>query len=216
MMPRGLLFLDCDSTLSAVEGIDELARARGPECFAQVEHSTRLAMEGALPIADVFGARLDIIRPARDECAAVARLYLETVAPGADTAIKAAVADGWHPVILSGGFAPCILPLADSLGIPDVEAVPLYFNDDGSYAGYGRDFPTTRNGGKPDVIRHWRGTRPAIPAVMIGDGVSDLETAPVVDLFIGFGGFVDRPRVRAEAGQFITSFDELPPLLSAL
>jgi len=38
-----LLLLDCDSTLSAIEGIDELARLRGASTFAAVESMTRAA-----------------------------------------------------------------------------------------------------------------------------------------------------------------------------
>ena len=38
---------------------------------------------------------------------------------------------------------------------------------------------------------------------MVGDGVSDLEAKPVVDLFIGFGGVGVRERVRAEADVYI-------------
>ena len=45
-----LIFFDCDSTLSAIEGIDELARLRGPDCFARIEQMTRDAMDGKLPI----------------------------------------------------------------------------------------------------------------------------------------------------------------------
>ena len=32
-----LVVFDCDSTLSAIEGIDELARLRGPETFEKIE-----------------------------------------------------------------------------------------------------------------------------------------------------------------------------------
>jgi len=62
-----LIFFDCDSTLSAIEGIDELARLRGPDCFARIERMTRDAMDGKLPIDEIFARRLDIIRPTRDE-----------------------------------------------------------------------------------------------------------------------------------------------------
>ena len=99
-------------------------------------------------------------------------------------------ADGWTPIILSGGFAPLIRPLADALGIAHVEAVPLHFHPDGSYAGYGEDYPTTRNGGKPEVIREWKQAMLPEVVVMMGDGISDLEAKPEVDLFIGFGGVV--------------------------
>ena len=42
-----LICFDCDSTLSAIEGIDELARVRGPEVFARVEAMTHDAMPTA-------------------------------------------------------------------------------------------------------------------------------------------------------------------------
>jgi phosphoserine phosphatase len=109
--------------------------------------------------------------------------------------IQEVKAAGWLPVILSGGFAPLIKPLADHLGIVHVEAVPLYFHEDGSYKGYGTDYPTTRNFGKNEVIREWKQAVVPERVVMIGDGVSDLETKPDVDVFIGFGGVISRPKV---------------------
>jgi len=44
---------------------------------------------------------------------------------------------------------------------------------------------------------------------MVGDGVSDLETAPDVDLFVGYGRYTPRDKVKAEAEEFITSLDSL-------
>ena len=40
-MSFDLIFFDCDSTLSALEGIDELARVCGPKVFVEVETMTR-------------------------------------------------------------------------------------------------------------------------------------------------------------------------------
>jgi phosphoserine phosphatase len=48
---------------------------------------------------------------------------------------------------------------------------------------------------------------------MVGDGASDLETVPVVDLFIGFGGFTAREKVRREAAAFVTSLSAVPGLV---
>ena len=60
--PRGkLLFIDCDSTLSTIEGIDELARAKGDEVFAQVVELTNAAMNGEVPISEVFPRRMRMI-----------------------------------------------------------------------------------------------------------------------------------------------------------
>ena len=49
--------------------------------------------------------------------------------------------------------------------------------------------------------------------VMVGDGASDLETRPAVDLFVGFGGFVARERIRREAAAFVTSLASVPALV---
>ena len=51
---------------------------------------------------------------------------------------------------------------------------------------------------------------------MMGDGMSDLETQPDVDVFIGFGGVVARPRVRAEARHWLDSMTDPESLLAIL
>jgi phosphoserine phosphatase len=203
-----LAFMDCDSTLSTIEGIDELGRARGPEVFKLVEQLTHQAMNGEVPIGEVFGRRMEIIRPDRATADAVARLYLDTIVPGAPEMIARLKTEGWTPVILSGGFEPLIRPLAKALGIDDVEAVPLHFNVTGDYAGYGTDYPTTRNGGKPEIIREWKQAMLPEAVLMMGDGISDLEAKGEVDLFIGFGGVVSRPPVEKGADVWLTDLSE--------
>jgi phosphoserine phosphatase len=56
-----LIFFDCDSTLSAIEGVDELARLKGKEW--RVGLLTQKAMDGDLDLSDVYGKRLKAIRP---------------------------------------------------------------------------------------------------------------------------------------------------------
>jgi phosphoserine phosphatase len=209
-----LICFDCDSTLSAIEGIDELARVRGPEIFARVEAMTNDAMNGKIPVEAVFGRRLDIIQPTRAHVAAIGQRYLDTIEPTAKSTIAALVARGWTPVILSGGFRPVIAPLAAELGIARIEAVDLFFNADGSYRGYDENYPTTRSGGKPEVVLKLKNELRPASTVMIGDGVSDLEAKPVVDRFIGFGRYTVRPKVEAGAHAFIRSLADLLPLVS--
>jgi phosphoserine phosphatase len=208
-----LVIFDCDSTLSAIEGIDELARARGPQVFAEVEAMTTAAMEGKIAVEDVFARRLAIIQPRRADVAAVGRLYVEKVEPTAQATVTQLKAAGWTPIILSGGFRQIIEPLAAHLGIARVEAVDLFFDAAGNYAGYDEKFPATRSGGKPVRIAGLK--RELMPArtVMVGDGVSDLETMPVVDLFVGFGGYTERAKVKAGAHAYIHRLAELPALL---
>ena len=208
-----LLCFDCDSTLSAIEGIDELARVRGPEAFARVEAMTNDAMEGKIPLEAVFGRRLELIQPRRDDVAAVGARYIATVEPTARATLTILVQRGWTPVIISGGFRQAIQPLAEVLGVGRIEAVDLFFEDDGRYRGYDAKFPTTRSGGKAEVIQRLKQELQPARVIMVGDGVSDLEVASTVDLFVGFGRYLVRERVRREAAKFITSLDALLPLL---
>jgi phosphoserine phosphatase len=211
--PPKLIILDCDSTLSAIEGIDELARERAPAIFAEVEAMTREAMDGKIPVEEVFGRRLRIIRPGRADVAVIGQRYIDQVEPTARDTIAGLKDAGWTPIILSGGFRQVIAPLAAYLGIERVEAVDLYFDERGAYAGYDEKFPSTRSGGKPVCIAALQHELAPARTVMVGDGVSDLETRPVVDLFVGFGRYTERARVKAGAAAYIYSLAELPGLL---
>jgi len=213
-MPANLIVFDCDSTLSAIEGVDELARLRGEDVFKAVKALTDRAMNGEITINEVFGRRLEVIQPTRAMCEAIGQLYLETIEPTALATIQALQATGWETAIISGGFAPAIEPLAAHLGIRRIEAVPLYFKEDGSYTGFGEDYPTTRNGGKPEVIERLRQELAPAQIVMVGDGVSDLETAPVVEMFVGYGGYAARPAVQKGAAHFISRLDALLEILA--
>ncbi|MBX3751511.1 MAG: HAD-IB family phosphatase [Opitutaceae bacterium] len=208
-----LIIFDCDSTLSAIEGIDELARVHGPGVFRQVEAMTHDAMEGRIPVESVFGRRLDIIRPTRADAAAIGERYIATVEPTARATVATLTERGWTPVIVSGGFRPCIRPLAQYLGIGRVEAVDLHFDAAGNYTGYDRDFPTTRSGGKPEIVARLKAALAPVKVVAVGDGVSDLEMKPEVDLFAGFGGYVARPAVQAQAHCFLRNLSEILPYL---
>ncbi len=208
-----LVVFDCDSTLSAIEGIDELARLRGPETFEEIEALTNAAMNGDVAIDEIFARRLEIIRPSEGACREVGQMYIEQIEPTAEATLEKLRAAGWTPAIVSGGFTQVIEPLAHYLGIARVEAVPLKFNADGSYAGFDASAPPTRNGGKPEIITTLKTEYQPERIVMVGDGISDLETQSEVDQFIGFGRYAERERVAAEATHFIKSLDALPELL---
>ena len=211
-----LICFDCDSTLSSIEGIDELARLRGPGAFASVEAMTREAMDGRIPMENIFGLRLAAVRPGREEASEVGRLYVAHVEPTAKATIDALRVTGWTPVIVSAGFRQVIRPLAAFLGIDRIEAVDLHFSADGSYAGFDTEFPATRTGGKKEILAGLRREWGAGRVVMVGDGVSDLEAAPAADLFIGFGGYVARERVKRGAGAFVTSLSAIVDLVEGL
>jgi len=211
-----LIIFDCDSTLSSIEGIDELAREKGPETFQKVEALTNAAMNGEVPLDEVFAQRLQIISPNKKTCDQVAQLYIETVEPTALTTLNKLRENGWQTIILSGGFHTLIQPLANYLGVERIEAVPLNLDSQGNYIDFDSSYPTTYNGGKPEIIQKIKRELSPTKIVMVGDGVSDLETKPYVDLFIGFGRYTPRPQIKAAAQHFLTSLDQIPPILKGL
>ena len=212
-MATKLLLFDCDSTLSAIEGIDELGRLRGPEVFKAVEDMTTQAMDGSTPMESIFAKRLDMIKPTLKELESIGQKYIQQVEPTAVDTIKKLKAAGWTVIIVSGGFTQAIRPLAQYLGIERVEAVELRFNTDGSYAGYVESCPTAKSKGKNVVVLKLRDEFKAYQMILVGDGASDLEVKGDVDKMIGFGRYTARPKVKAGADAFITSLDQLITLL---
>lgn len=212
-----IIIFDCDSTLSAIEGVDELARLKGDAVFQQIESMTNAAMNGDLAVEEVFGKRLSLLNPTRDDVAEVAMQYVRNMVAGLKEALNQLQRDGWDFIILSGGFREAIKPLAFELGISRVEAVDLRFDVSGNYRGYDESYPTTRSGGKPEVVKRLKEEMPETTFwVMVGDGVSDLEAKPEVDLFVGFGGVVEREKVKSGADAYIMEMKDLPALLRKL
>jgi phosphoserine phosphatase len=214
--PNKLVLLDCDSTLSAIEGIDELGRLRGAETFAAVEAMTRGAMEGGVPMESIFARRLELIQPTREELAAIGAMYIAHVEPTALASVAQLQREGWAVAIVSGGFTQAILPLAEHLGIKTVEAVVLTFDSQGGYSGFDPGSPTARSRGKNVVAQRLKAQFQAVTTVMVGDGASDLEVKGDVDYIVGFGRYAVREKVRAEADAFIHSLSELPAILGRL
>lgn len=194
------VFFDVDSTLVTIEGIDELA-AGNPEVAAL----TAAAMNGEISLDAVYERRLQMIRPTRQAIRDLAEKYVASTVEGAHETIRALGAAGATVHLVTAGIEQAVAPLADSLGLPprSVHAVALHFHDDGSYAGFDRRSFLCRPGGKELVVRDVR-ARSHGKAAFIGDGVSDLEAKPAVDLFIGFGGVHMRRRVRENAEVFVS------------
>lgn len=211
-----LLCLDCDSTLSKIEGVDELAAIRGDEIKLKIEELTNQAMGGEVPISEIFGLRLDMIQPSAAMCEAVGQLYIDEAAVGVKEFIDEAKSLGWTPIIISGGFVQPILPFAQYLGIEEVHAVPLNFDENGDYLSFNEDAPTARNGGKPDIIKELKTKYATDEVVMVGDGISDYETNSEVTVFIGYGEFMEREKVKAVAEHFAYSFTEVMNILHEL
>ena len=208
-MSFDVICFDCDSTLSRIEGIDELARRVG--MGEEMSKLTDLAMNGVVPLEAVYERRLSLIRPDQDSIDWLAGLYIAEIVEGVKEVFTTLLAQDKEVHIISGGLRQAILPLADHLGLPEshVHAVDIYFNDDGSYRNYDLDSPLARTGGKAVVVGTLKGQG---SLVMVGDGKTDLEAKQSGAVVFGFGGVVDRAIVREHADFYTTE----PTLLSVL
>jgi phosphoserine phosphatase len=207
--------LDVDSTLSAIEGIDWLAEQRGGDVAATVAALTSDAMESRVPLHEVYGRRLRIIRPSRHEIAALSDVYIATALPGVFDAVTAWQHAGVRVVLVSGGLRDAILPLADWLHIPhtDVHAVAVTYDESGVATGVLADSPLAVGGGKPRVVASLSLARPLLA---VGDGATDAELVPVVDCFLAFTGVARRPSVVARAAGEVNSFAALTSIVLGL
>jgi phosphoserine phosphatase len=203
------IFFDVDSTLVTIEGIDVLANGN-PEIAAL----TAAAMNGEVPLDQIYAKRLAIIRPTRAAVEELAAMYTHSIVDGAQETIGALESAGAVVYLITAGIEQAVLPLATALGVPErnVRAVPLRFDAGGVYEDFDRRSFLTRSGGKELVVRDIR-ARAHGKAAFVGDGVSDLEARPAVDLFIGFGGVVVRSRVKENANHYVTSFRDILQLL---
>ncbi len=224
-LSHDLIFFDCDSTLSTIEGIDELAKLAGKE--AEVAELTNRAMNGELDLADVYGERLKAIQPTKAQLKRVEERYWETMVPDAAAVVAALHFLNKHVFVISGGLAAPVRGFARRLGIaPErVRAVELKFNElSGAWWRYHDsaqlanqkfmdyyDGPLTVSSGKPDVVDELAGDLTG-KRLFIGDGASDLATSERVDLFVGFGGVVARDNVRAGAPIWLEAMS-LAPIL---
>jgi phosphoserine phosphatase len=224
--PFDLIFFDCDSTLSSIEGIDELARFKGKELRVSV--LTEKAMNGELDLAEVYGKRLKAIRPTRGQLKAIEAKYWDSLVPDAQAVIAALRHLGKQVFIISGGLAEPVRGFGKRLGVPpeNIRAVELEYNElsgewwhyydpqareQQKYLAYNDESPLTISSGKPAIIRELAAGKHG-RKMMVGDGASDLATRPFVDLFVGFGGVTARKKVRDESDVFISA-NSLAPIL---
>jgi phosphoserine phosphatase len=224
-LAQDLIFFDCDSTLSSIEGIDELARLKGKA--ARVGLLTNRAMDGELDLADVYGKRLRAIKPTRAQLKAVEQRYWQTTVEDAPEVIAALQALGKQVFIISGGLIDAVKGFGRRLGVDParIRAVELEYNElSGRWWDYAEpqaqqtqtyldydEGPLTISSGKSAIIGELARDLPG-RRMMVGDGSSDLATKADVDIFVGFGGVVARELVMAESEIFV-GCSSLAPIL---
>jgi phosphoserine phosphatase len=217
------LFFDCDSTLTTVEGIDILAETADKKW--RVETLTNAAMNGELDLEDVYGKRLQAIKPTRKQVQAIKQVYKRNLVEDAAEVI-AILHDLGHKVyIISGGLAEPVAEFGVWLGVPRerIRAVGLSYDAlsgrwwqpettwEEQYL-YFEQGSLTISDGKAEIVRELLAGQDG-RSLLVGDGSSDLLASRAVDLFVGYGGVVQREKVLASAPVYLHS-PSLAPLLA--
>ncbi len=191
------VIFDCESTLSTIEGIDELASLVGKR--REVTALTKKAMDGLLPFDKVFEKRLALIKPNMKQLVDLGKIYHNHLVEDAKEVISALKHLGKKVFLVSGGLTFALRQLGKELAIEDKF---IFGNDtihdaNGNYQAY-IEGPLRRNYGKLQIIRQIRGNK-----IMIGDSITDWESKEGVDLFVGYGGVEKRKKVEAESDVYI-------------
>ncbi|MEZ6013561.1 MAG: HAD-IB family phosphatase [Planctomycetota bacterium] len=210
--PYSTIAFDCDSTLSTIEGIEELAHSATSEVRAELLRLTQRAMSGEVPLEEVFAQRLALVRPTRAAVEGIAARYCATAVPGARNVIAALRALGKRVIVLSGGLRDAVAPFARWLGVEEVYAVPAEYDEDGAWLRHDPGAPLARSNGKPQLLR---ALCPDGDVALVGDGATDAEAGPACARFVAYGGVIPRSAVLAR-GDAVTVERDLAAVLPAL
>ncbi len=227
--PYKHVFFDCDSTLTTIEGIDVLAETVGKKW--RVEVLTNAAMDGKLDLEEVYAKRLRAVRPTHEQIQQIRADYKRHVVPDTQAVIAALQFLGHQVYIISGGLAEPVEEFGVFLGVPrqNIRAVQVDYDRLAGEWWYAEtDFQKARkeryidyeegaltvSNGKAQIVKELLGTQNG-RSLLIGDGSSDLLANHTVDLFVGFGGVIQRERVKAESPTFIHTPSLAPLLLLA-
>ncbi len=204
------VIFDCDSTLSTIEGIDELAGLIGKK--EEIARLTQDAMEGRADFESVYAQRLKILKPHKSLVEKIGGLYTGSLIADSKEVIEALHLVGKKVYIISGGFSTALYHLGKTLGISEANIFgnDLIFDEKGNYESF-IEGPLRRNHGKLQILRQIEGRK-----IMIGDSLTDLETKECVDLFVGFGGVVRRRRVEKESDLYLYCKSLVPILIISI
>ncbi|KKQ27572.1 MAG: Phosphoserine phosphatase [Candidatus Magasanikbacteria bacterium GW2011_GWC2_37_14] len=204
------IYFDFDSTLIKAESLDLLGIRRG--VGKNVSAMTKRSMNGEVAFSDIFLEKMQLISPTKNDLDVVAQECVGLLVAGVLETMKLLRALDKQVYILSANFYPMILPVAKKLGLDEnnIIANEIFFDGDENFLNFNTSSLLAQDYGKARVLQQekQKGGRLAL----VGDSVADLEAASEVDVFVGFGGVVQREKVFKESKHFVSSPSLLPSL----
>lgn len=234
LMPKTLhntlIVIDFDSTITQVEGLDELAdiamhqHPNREAVVQQIRMITEQGMNGEILFADGLRRRIALLRAHRSHIEALVQHLHGKISASfvRNQAFLREYAD--QILVVSSGFKEFIVPVVTALGLnaEHVFANEFYFDSDGNVTGIDEQNVLAQDGGKVKLMRMLRaGDMPNQQALkfdprqiadvyVIGDGYTDyqIRESGQATAFYAFTENVERAKVTANADAVIPSLDE--------
>ena len=167
-------------------------------------------MNGDIPLEEIYGKRLDIVRPDKAALAWLAERYVEEMVSGAVETIATLRRHGKAVYVVTSGLFQPVAKFANALGFApsEVHGVKVHFDALGAYQGFEISSPLCRGDGKALICRKLAAKHGSV--VMVGDGVTDLAAREGGAYVLGYGGIIHRDVMLQEADCYISA-----PLLTA-
>ena len=203
------VIFDCDGTLSAIEGIDELAKNNNVADTVKSLTEEAMGKSGINP--DLYQQRLDLVQPTEEQVHNLGDQYYHHLVPDANPTIQ--ILKRLHKAIyiVSAGLYPAVSGLGLLLEVPrdNIFAVDVTFDKQGNYSDFDRQSPLIHNDGKREIVARLKSLHSSM--IYVGDGLNDCAVSGLVTRFIGYGGVFYRENVAAFCDYYIKS-----PTMSAL
>lgn len=195
------IVFDCDGTLSAIEGIDELAELN--HVGETVKELTKEAMAFSGLTLALYKQRLELTKPTQQQVKHVGQQYIDTLTRDVEILLTRLREKNIPIYVVSAGIKQAVYYLTDYLQIPrtQVFAVDVYFDAQGHYQGFDERSTLCNSLGKCAIIETIKHTHPRL--ALIGDGKNDLACQEYVSCFIGFGGHYYHESVAAAAQYYV-------------
>ena len=190
---RGLICLDCDSTLITGEVIEMLAAFAGKE--EEVAEVTERAMRGELDFEESLRERVATLA-GLDESVIDSVSQAMELTPGVRDSLAALKQQGYRVAVVSGGFIQVLEPLARELELDYVRANTLEIAD-GKLTGRVTGKVVDRKA-KEEFLREFAAdlNLDMAQTVAVGDGANDIDMINAAGLGIAFNA---KPALREHA-----------------
>lgn len=207
--------IDFDSTITQVEGLDELAAIalktdpNGNEKVAKIKELTDLGMAGELSFSESLSQRLALLNANKSHVNQLIEFLKGKVSESFDRnrTFLSEYAD--QILIISSGFKDFIVPIAEFLGLKpeNVYANTFVYNSNDEIIGIDQENPLSKTGGKIETVKRLN-LQGHIS--VIGDGYTDYEIkkSGLANRFYAFIENVERPSVINVADYTIKNLDE--------